>query len=318
MPLLAMGVTALAAGQLAGDGAVAGAGGPGADGAGAAVLLVLVTGVRTKDKDEGRRTEVLLNYRSQGSASDETVVLLHGWPDSCHSYSRVMPLIPRLAIMRSRRTCAGSATRTSPRPVTPSPSLAADVVALLDALGIERATVVGHSFGSFVARRVAEAYPGRVSRLVLIGSGFRAANDVTRSVLDELRTLPDPVPESFARAFQASTIHIPLPEGFFDELISESLKLPSRLCGPGCCPGCWRLTMWRRWDGCGVRRCCCGAIATRSSRAPIRTSFWRRCPTRACASTRRRDIVRTGSAPTRLRRTSCASSTRRRRRRERS
>jgi non-heme chloroperoxidase len=112
------------------------------------------------------------------------------------------------------------------------PDLAGDVVALLDALGIARATVVGHSFGSFVARRVAEAHAGRVSRLVLIGSGFRAANDVTRSVLDELRTLPDPVPESFARAFQASTIHSPIPEGFFDELIRESLKLPSRLWAP--------------------------------------------------------------------------------------
>ena len=171
---------------------------------------------------------MLLNYRSQGSAGDETVVLLHGWPDSCHSYSRVMPLISTRcrAIAPDMR---GFGDSDKPETGYTIPELAADVAALLDRLGIERATLVGHSFGSFVARRVAEAYPGRVSRLVLIGSGFRAANDVTRSVLDELRTLPDPVPESFARAFQASTIHIPLDGGFFDELIAESLKLPSRL-----------------------------------------------------------------------------------------
>lgn len=174
---------------------------------------------------------MLLNYRSQGRAGDETVVLLHGWPDSCHSYSRVLARIPprHHAIAPDLR---GFGDSDKPETGYTIPELAGDVVALLDSLGIERWTLVGHSFGSFVARRVAETHPGRVKRLVLIGSGFRAANDVTRSVLDELETLPDPVPESFARAFQAATIHLLLPEDFFDELIRESLKLPSRLWAP--------------------------------------------------------------------------------------
>jgi non-heme chloroperoxidase len=171
---------------------------------------------------------VHLHYRAKGSVGDDAIVLLHGWPDSGHSYGRVMPLLPTeyRAIAPDLRGFGDSA---KPEAGYTIPELADDVVALLDQVGIERATVVGHSFGSFVARRVAEATPGRVSRLVLIGSGFRAANDVTRGVIDELRTLPDPVPESFARAFQSSTIHLPLPGGFFDELIAESLKLPSRL-----------------------------------------------------------------------------------------
>jgi pimeloyl-ACP methyl ester carboxylesterase len=49
--------------------------------------------------------------------------------------------------------------------------LAADVVAFLDAASIDRATIVGHSMGSFVARCVAITFPERVDRLVLIGSG---------------------------------------------------------------------------------------------------------------------------------------------------
>jgi pimeloyl-ACP methyl ester carboxylesterase len=83
--------------------------------------------------------------------------------------------------------------------------------------------------GSFVARRVAERHPDRVARLVLIGSALHPVNDVTRAVQATVRTLADPVPEAFAREFQTSTIHVPVPPAFFDRLIAESLKLPARL-----------------------------------------------------------------------------------------
>jgi pimeloyl-ACP methyl ester carboxylesterase len=111
--------------------------------------------------------------------------------------------------------------------------MGADVVAFLDAVGITRATLVGHSYGSFVARQVAIAHPDRVSALVLIGTGFLSSNQVTRDVQNSLRDLPDPIPLQFARDFQAGTAYQPLPADFFERLIAESLKLPPRL---------WRLT----------------------------------------------------------------------------
>jgi non-heme chloroperoxidase len=107
--------------------------------------------------------------------------------------------------------------------------LASDAVAFLDAIGIGRATMVGHSMGTFVARRVAELHPERVARLVLIGSGWSGDNAVTREVQAALRDLPDPVPREFARQFQTSTLHVPLPPEFFEALLHESLKLPGRL-----------------------------------------------------------------------------------------
>jgi non-heme chloroperoxidase len=48
--------------------------------------------------------------------------------------------------------------------------LAADLVVFLDAVGLRRASLVGHSLGSFIARRVAETRPERVARLALLGS----------------------------------------------------------------------------------------------------------------------------------------------------
>jgi non-heme chloroperoxidase len=109
--------------------------------------------------------------------------------------------------------------------------LAGDVVAFLlessDTRGTAGVTVVGHSMGSFVARRVAQLAPAKVQRLVLIGSAVRAANDVLREVAEVVADLPDPVPEAFAREFQAGTIHGPVPEPFFDGLVAESRKAPA-------------------------------------------------------------------------------------------
>jgi pimeloyl-ACP methyl ester carboxylesterase len=76
---------------------------------------------------------------------------------------------------------------------------------------------------------MAIANPERVSRLVLIGTGFTGTNPVLLDLQKSLRDLPDPVPPEFAREFQASTAFRPLPKAFFDEIIVETLKLPSRL-----------------------------------------------------------------------------------------
>jgi pimeloyl-ACP methyl ester carboxylesterase len=42
-----------------------------------------------------------------------------------------------------------------------------------------------------------------------------------------VEALTDPVPPAFAREFQVSTVHAPLPDGFLDRAVAESLKLPA-------------------------------------------------------------------------------------------
>lgn len=171
----------------------------------------------------------LIHYAEEGATRDEPVVLLHGWPDSWFSYSRLVPLLPE----GSRRIVPdqrGFGDSERPERGYSMPDLAHDVVALLDALSIDRATLVGHSMGTFVARRAAIAYPDRVRRLVLIGSGWSTRdNSVLHEVEEGIRDLPDPVPLDFAREFQASTIHKPIPEEFFEGLLAEAVKLPARL-----------------------------------------------------------------------------------------
>jgi pimeloyl-ACP methyl ester carboxylesterase len=67
----------------------------------------------------------------------------------------------------------------------------AQVVALLDELGIERAHVIGHSMGGLVAGGLAADHPERVDRLVLVDAGFLSLDPTWRHrITGPLRTLP--------------------------------------------------------------------------------------------------------------------------------
>ena len=169
-----------------------------------------------------------LHYAERGEAGGPVILFLHGWPDSWFSYSRVLPLVPARfrALIPDQR---GFGESDRPDCCYGIDDLAADAAAFLEALAVERAVVVGHSMGSFVARRLAATHPGRVARLVLIGSAYSPQNPVTLGVQASLRGLAEPVPRAFAREFQASTACLPLPDDFFERIVSESLKLPARL-----------------------------------------------------------------------------------------
>ena len=169
-----------------------------------------------------------IHYAESGDARGTPVVFVHGWPDSWFSFSRVLPLLPatlRLIALDQR----GFGESDQPDSGYTIHGFAADLVALLDALDIKRAILVGHSYGSFVARRAAMAAPKRVAGLALIGTGASTKINSADDLQAALRDLPDPIPEPFAREFQAGTVHHPVPTGFFDRIVAESLKIPPRL-----------------------------------------------------------------------------------------
>jgi pimeloyl-ACP methyl ester carboxylesterase len=58
------------------------------------------------------------------------------------------------------------------------PTIAADVVALLDKLGIEKANILGASFGGFVAQQFALSFPERLNKLILACTSFGGKNHV--------------------------------------------------------------------------------------------------------------------------------------------
>lgn len=174
-------------------------------------------------------TGVRLRYAEQGDPAGEPVILLHGFSDSWFSWSRVLPLFPQSwhAYALDQR---GHGDSDRPGEGYGARDLAADVVAFMRAKGIRRATLVGHSMGGIVAQHVAAIAPERVGRLVLVASaGTLREMNGSADFEATLMGLTDPVPAAFAREFQESTIHRPLPREFVDRTVEESLKLPARV-----------------------------------------------------------------------------------------
>jgi non-heme chloroperoxidase len=174
-------------------------------------------------------TGVRLHYAEQGDPTGEAIVFLHGYSDSWFSFSRVLPLLsPSYHAFALTQRGHGDSDQ-SECCYTPE-DFAADVDAFMDALSIEEATLVGASTGALFAQRVALSYPRRVSRLVLIAPQTPAHElEALSGLREEVRTLEDPVPHEFVREFQKSTIYHPVPQEFFDTVVSESLKLPAHV-----------------------------------------------------------------------------------------
>ena len=100
----------------------------------------------------------------------EPVVLLHGFPTSSHLWARVAPCLPPdRRVLMVDLLGYGRSDRPDGQPLSVR-GHAERVVALLDALGINYACVVGHEFGGAVALATAVRWPQRVARLGLVSA----------------------------------------------------------------------------------------------------------------------------------------------------
>ena len=104
-------------------------------------------------------------------ATPTVVLALHGLASSCHWYDLVLPhLVDSYhCIALDQR---GHAKTDQPSAGYDWRTLSTDVVQALDTLGVQRAVVMGHSWGGYVALSVAAIYPERVSHLVMVDGGF--------------------------------------------------------------------------------------------------------------------------------------------------
>jgi pimeloyl-ACP methyl ester carboxylesterase len=124
-----------------------------------------------------------VGYAEDGPADGPAVILLHGWPYDIHTYVDVAPLLAakgyRVIVPYVRGYGSTSFLSTSTiRNGQPS-VIALDVMALMDALSIDRAIVAGCDWGARTAAIVAALWPQRCKALVSVSGyliGGREAN----------------------------------------------------------------------------------------------------------------------------------------------
>lgn len=169
-----------------------------------------------------------LAYVEQGSRDGIALVMLHGYSDTHRSFDLVRPLLPR-AWRVIAVTQRGHGHSDKPQSDYAMDDFAGDVTALLDALEIERAVLVGHSMGAAVALRVAADRPDRVAGLALL-SGFASfsANPGAVELFDLVEGFGDQIDPIFVRSFQAGTIAAPMSQGFIEFVSNESMRCPVR------------------------------------------------------------------------------------------
>ena len=201
-------------------------------------LTLTSSRIMTDDRQPARRSGdrtialpngVSLAYVEQGDPAGLPVIMLHGITDSQRSFETLMPQLPQtwrlLAISQRGHGDSGKPAKG----YTPG-HFASDVAGFMDALGIRRAVLIGHSMGAANAARFAADYPDRAAGLVLIGAqALPAINGDMLALRKAVATLGDPIDRQFARDFQMSTIAQPVAPALVDMFVDESLKVPSRV-----------------------------------------------------------------------------------------
>ncbi len=116
-----------------------------------------------------------VGYAELGAADRPAAILLHGWPYDIHSYGEAAPLlaaagyrviVPYLRGYGATRFLSDQAARNGQQS-----AFAVDVIALMDALGLQKAVIAGFDWGARTADAVAALWPERCTGLVSV-SGY--------------------------------------------------------------------------------------------------------------------------------------------------
>ena len=120
-----------------------------------------------------------VGYAEAGPADGPAVILLHGWPYDIHSYVDVAPMlasagyrviVPYFRGHGTTRFLSDATMRNGQQA-----AVAVDIIALMDALKIDKATVAGYDWGARTACILAALWPERCTGLVSV-SGYLITN----------------------------------------------------------------------------------------------------------------------------------------------
>jgi len=124
-----------------------------------------------------------IGYAEVGPGNGPVVILLHGWPYDIQSYADVAPrlasaghrvIVPYLRGYGTTRFLSSETVRNGQQSV-----VAVDIIALMDALKIQKAVIGGYDWGARTANIIAALWPERCKAMVSVSGyliGSQAAN----------------------------------------------------------------------------------------------------------------------------------------------
>jgi pimeloyl-ACP methyl ester carboxylesterase len=166
----------------------------------------------------------LAHNNGQDDGGPPPLLLLHAWGESRHSFDRLIPLLTGCRVYAPDLRGQGEADK--PAGGYSLAEQAEDAAAILDALDVPRAAVVGSSSGGYVAQQLAVNDPAKVTALVLVGSPLSLHG--RPAFADEVDALTDPVNEDWVRD---SLSWFPLlhdvPAWYLEDRVRDGLKMPA-------------------------------------------------------------------------------------------
>ncbi|HEY0112522.1 MAG TPA: alpha/beta hydrolase [Allosphingosinicella sp.] len=183
----------------------------------------------TRQEQISLSTGITLNVALAGPEDGEPIIFLHGFPESHRTWRNQMEgLADRHRVVAPDQRGFGASDK--PRGVEnyETGKIVADLMALADALGIDRFTLVGHDWGGAVAWTAALYHPVRVKRLVIVNAPHPLV--FQKSLIEDEAQREASQYISFFRSSlaEAGIIAMGL-EGFLDKVLlshSDPTKLP--------------------------------------------------------------------------------------------
>jgi len=115
-------------------------------------------------------TGIKMAYVEMGDPDGEVVILQHGMTDNSRSWSLAAPYFTAAGYHVYLPDLRGMGKSDAPDGYYTTVTYATDMEAFFDALGIEKAVVIGHSLGSFTVQTFALMFPERCEKVVLVSS----------------------------------------------------------------------------------------------------------------------------------------------------
>jgi pimeloyl-ACP methyl ester carboxylesterase len=119
----------------------------------------------TVDSDFG---PLVFDVHESGDPQGQPVLLLHGFPQTSHCWRLIAPQLQGFRVLQVDQRGYSPGARPEDPEAYRLPQMVGDALAVLDAVGVETAHVVGHDFGAAVAWQLGARHPERVRTLSIL------------------------------------------------------------------------------------------------------------------------------------------------------